>query len=267
MSSPWWLSGLAATGAMGLVVVALRCASLYRVPRQRAGSLRPTGAAVERRAWLLVEALGRIILRRFGRPAGRREARRIGWAVLGALFVLFLAGPFLAVAIGALAGWAPSAFDRRRERERLGLMATDLPEVVDLLTLALSAGLNVSLAVSGVGSRASGALADELAQVGRETARGRRLADALDELPGRCGEAVRPLCTLLAAGERYGVPLIESLERLAVDVRASERRRAEEAARRLPVKMLFPLVVCILPAFGLLTLGPMLVTSFPSLTF
>jgi tight adherence protein C len=149
----------------------------------------------------------------------------------------------------------------------LGLLSGDLPEVVDLLALALSAGLNVSLAVAGVGSRASGELADELAQVAAETARGRRLADALDDLPGRCGEAVRPLCTLMAAGERYGVPLIESLERLAVDVRASERRRAEEAARRLPVKMLFPLVVCILPAFGLLTLGPMLVTSFPSLTF
>ena len=267
MTNPWWLSGAAAVGAMGLTAIGMRAASLCRVPRERAHSLRPAGTPAERNPFALVETLGRIVLHRLGRPAGHSEARRMGWALVSGLAASILAGPLLGLAVGALATWAPSARDGQRSRRRMGLMAGDLPEVVDLLALALSAGLNVSLAVAGVGSRASGPLADELAQVAGETARGRRLADALDDLPVRCGEAIRPLCTLLAAGERYGVPLIESLGRLAVDVRASERRRTEEVARRLPVKMLFPLVVCILPAFGLLTLGPMLVTSFPSLTF
>jgi len=106
-----------------------------------------------------------------------------------------------------------------------------------------------------------------MALAAEATQRGQRLADALDDVASRCGDEVRALMSLLASGERYGVPLGESLDRLAVDVRGARRRRAEEVARRLPVKMLFPLVVCILPAFALLTLGPLLVTSFQDLAW
>lgn len=218
----------------------------------------------------MIESLGRLLISRFraaGADCDAADARRAGWTALAAVGAGLLAGPGPALAVGAFGAWAPSAVRRRRDRQRLERFARDLPEVVDLIALALASGLNVPLAIAAVGRRASGSLAAELSQVAEDSARGRRLADCLDELPLRCGEALRPLTTLLAAGERYGVPLVESLDRLAFDVRASERRRAEEVARRLPVKMLFPLVVCILPAFGLLTLGPMLVTSFPSLSF
>jgi len=58
---------------------------------------------------------------------------------------------------------------------------------------------------------------------------------------------------VLAGAERYGTPLLPALDRLALDARLDRRRRAEEAARRVPVKLLFPLVLCVLPAFGLLT--------------
>ena len=72
--------------------------------------------------------------------------------------------------------------------------------------------------------------------------RGRRLADALDDVPARAGEVARPLTAALVASERYGAPVVAGLERLAGDVRRDRRRRAEEAARRVPVKLLFPLV-------------------------
>lgn len=149
----------------------------------------------------------------------------------------------------------------------MAAIADDLPEVVDLIALALAAGLNVPLAVEAVGRRGTGPLAQEMARVAHDASRGRRLADALDDLALRCGEPTRPLMSLLASGERYGVPLVQSLDRLAADVRAAQRRRAEEAARRLPVKMLFPLVACILPAFALLTLGPLLLTSLRTLSW
>ena len=94
---------------------------------------------------------------------------------------------------------------------------------------------------------------------------GRRLAEALDELPRRAGEPVRPLVAALVASERYGAPLSAGLERLADEVRRDRRRKAEEAARRIPVKLLFPLVGCTLPAFALLTVAPLIAGAVRSL--
>ncbi|MDP9070058.1 MAG: type II secretion system F family protein, partial [Actinomycetota bacterium] len=98
----------------------------------------------------------------------------------------------------------------------------------------------------------------ELRRVASEASRGRRLADAVEELPARAGEAVRPLVSALVACERYGAPLAPALERIAADVRRRRQRRAEEAARKVPVTLLFPLVLCILPAFALLTVAPLI---------
>ena len=85
-----------------------------------------------------------------------------------------------------------------------------------------------------------------------------RLADALETLPDSVGEPVRPLVRVLVDGDRYGTDLETALEQLAADSRLVRRRRAEENARRLPLRLLFPLVICILPAFILLTLAPVL---------
>jgi tight adherence protein C len=154
---------------------------------------------------------------------------------------------------------------RRRERVRLAALGRDLPDVVDLLVLGVSSGLTVHLAVARVAARGSGPLAEELARVVDEVSLGRRLADALDDLPGRVGEDVRPLVAALVASERYGAPLVAGLERLADEVRRDRRRRAEEAARKVPVKLLFPLVTCTLPAFGLLTVAPLVASAVRSL--
>ena len=212
----------------------------------------------------LAEALGARRLGRRGRPVAPGDARRLGAAVLfGACFlpVLPLAGPPAAV----LAWAAPAVKARRVERRRLAGLAADLPDVVDLRVLAVGAGLTVPLAVAGVARRAPGPLGAELGRATDETALGRRLADALDDVPARAGEAVRPLVAALIASERYGAPLVAGLERLAGEVRADRRRRAEEAARKIPVKLLFPLVACTLPAFALLTVAPLVASAVRSL--
>jgi len=154
---------------------------------------------------------------------------------------------------------------RCRRRRHLAAIASDLPDVVDLLVLAVGAGLTVRLAVAAVARRSAGPLGAQLARAGHEADLGRRLADALDDLPERAGEATRPLVAALIASERYGAPLGASLERLAHEVRADRRRRAEEAARKVPVKLLFPLVSCTLPAFGLLTVAPLIASAIRSL--
>jgi tight adherence protein C len=188
----------------------------------------------------------------------------VGGALLAAAAVVPVLPP--AAPAAALVAWvAPAVRSGRAERRRLAALAADVPDVVDLLALAVGAGLTVGLAVAQVVRRGSGPLAAELGRVVDDVAMGRRLADALDDLPDRAGEAVRPLVGALVASERYGAPLVGGLERLADEVRRDRRRRAEEAARKVPVKLLFPLVTCTLPAFGLLTVAPLIASAVRSL--
>jgi tight adherence protein C len=137
--------------------------------------------------------------------------------------------------------------------------------VVDLFVLAAGAGLTVPLAVSAVARRATGPIGAGLAAADRAVGLGRALPDALCDLPAALGEPVRGLTAALISAERYGTPLVDSLARLADEVRVQRRRRAETAARRVPVKLLFPLVLCTLPAFALLTVVPLLLSALGSL--
>ena len=208
--------------------------------------------------------LGCAVLRRFRRPASPESGRRLGTALAVAVVALAVL-PAAAVPAAGVAWALPALGARRRHRRHLAAIAADLPDVVDLLVLAVGAGLTVRLAVAAVARRSPGPLAVELAHAGQEADLGRRLADALDDLPDRAGEVTRPLVAALIASERYGAPLGASLERLASEVRADRRRRAEEAARKVPVKLLFPLVSCTLPAFGLLTVAPLIASAVRSL--
>jgi tight adherence protein C len=178
---------------------------------------------------------------------------------------LFPVRPAAACIAGGVAWALPGVRARRAVRERQAAIDASVPEVVDLLVLATSAGLSVRHAVAAVAARADGPLAPLLANAVAGADRGRRFADALDDVPARAGEATRPLVAVLVASERYGAPVGAALERVAAEVRADVRRRAEAAARRVPVKLLFPLVVCILPAFGLLTVAPLIASAIRSL--
>ncbi|CAN5235428.1 hypothetical protein BH24ACT1_BH24ACT1_12130 [soil metagenome] len=224
------------------------------------------GAATGSPGWLrrLPLAVGRGVLRLTGRPASPDAAARLGRSLLTAFATALVLAPAAPV-LGTLV-WAWPAFkERRRQRQQRGELLRHLPEVADLLVLAVGAGLTVPLAVAAVARRAPGPLAPALRQVTSEVALGRRLADALDDVPARLGEDVRPLIAALVASDRYGAALLDSLVRLSVELRADRRRRAEEAARRVPVKLLFPLVFCTLPAFALLTVAPLLAGALRSL--
>jgi pilus assembly protein TadC len=208
--------------------------------------------------------VGTAVLRRLGRPPDPVRAKRVGDALLAGSVALPVL-PIAALPLGLMVWAAPGMKAQRRERQRLATLAADLPDVVDLLVLAVGAGLTVQLAVRSVARRAPGPLGAELARACAEASLGRRLGDALDDLPDRAGEACRPLVAALLASERYGAPLGPGLERLAHEVRADRRRRAEEAARKIPVKLLFPLVSCTLPAFALLTVAPLIASAVRSL--
>jgi tight adherence protein C len=194
------------------------------------------------------------------------DDRLVRWlpALAGATltaFVMPLLAPVVLVGLWAL----PVVRARRRHSGARDEVRRSLPEVVDLFALCIGSGMTVPLAVVAVARRHHGPIAGELRRANEQMARGERCADALDDAAARLGPDAQALFRALAASDRYGSPLADELDRIAVDVRADRRRRAEAAARRVPVRLLFPLVLCVLPAFALLTVAPLLAGALGSL--
>jgi tight adherence protein C len=227
---------------------------------------RPTTApaAVALRVGLAaVEAVGRRVRHGCRRRPDAALDRRAGGAVVVAVAALVVV-PWSALPATAVAWVLPVLHQRARQRRGRARRAADAPDLVELFRLAIGAGLSVGQAVDAVAARAPASWATAVAEVPARVGLGLRLGDALEHF-GTLDESVRPLAGALVAAERYGVPLGATLDRLADDARQQRRRRAEEVARRLPVQMLFPLVLCILPAFGLLTVVPLVATAIGGL--
>lgn len=213
---------------------------------------------------LLVTRLGSLLRRAAGRPVDPTRDRRAGFAVIATVLV-FVLSPVAALA--GLGLWLVSGAlaERRREHDAEQAVLAAVPEAIDLFALAAGAGHPVQRSLHLVASRAGGPVGEALRAAVRRIELGERTADALDQVTAHLGEPVRPLVGVLCASERYGTALVPALERLAGEARTDRRRRAEEEARRVPVKLLFPLVLCTLPAFALLTVVPLLVGAFGSL--
>jgi tight adherence protein C len=143
-----------------------------------------------------------------------------------------------------------------------GVTADAVALTADLLAMAVSAGLTPFLALELAVRFAPGPVAAQLGDTLRATQEGSRLADALDEEALRT-PALAPVLALLAASERSGAPVAAQLRRLAAQIRAQGRRRAMARARTVPVRLLFPLVFLVLPAFLLLTVAPVVLASLP----
>jgi Flp pilus assembly protein TadB len=178
---------------------------------------------------------------------------------------LVLVAPPLGLGLGLLLALRPRWLRHRRNTTRRRATNQALPDVIDLLVVALGAGFTPTLAVQHVAPLAPSPVDEALDEVLRRVARGVRFADALDALVDVLGDAARPLMSALVAGERDGVPLGPTLDVLAREAKAQRRHAAETAARRLPVLLAFPLACCILPAFVLLTVAPLLAGALASL--
>ena len=203
----------------------------------------------------------RCLLRRQGNDAADLRA---GAATAGGLLTGLALGP----AVGALAAAGIvgvfHVLTRRAPRRTEDALRAALPDVVDLFRLAVGAGLSIHQSVEVVAACAPDPIGSALREARRQVLLGVRLGDALQGLHA-LGDPARPLVSALIGSARYGSPLSVALDRVAVDARLLRRRRAEERARRLPVQLLFPLVMCVLPAFGLLAVVPLLAGSLPSM--
>jgi tight adherence protein C len=189
---------------------------------------------------------------------------RLGFALL--FFALaatpVLMRPNLLIAVGAcgfgylLPGMALGRLAKKRQhRIRLGL-----PDALDLLVVSVEAGLGLDQAIQRVGSELAFAhpdLCDELRQINFELRAGTARAEALTNLADRTGvDDIRSLVAMLVQTDKFGTSVAQSLRVHSETVRTKRRQRAEEAAAKTGVKMVFPLVFCIFPAIWVVTIGP-----------
>jgi len=173
-------------------------------------------------------------------------------------FVRF-AGP-----VRTLWAWPPIASTRRvvgaprrlrAERRRADELAREVAIAVDLVGVGVAAGCTPFLAVDLAGQWSPPRAAAALAGAVRACGVGQSFDEALRELGARTPE-LRGLTDTLRTSVELGAPVAPALTRLAGEVRADLRRRAESRARTIPVRLCFPLVACVLPAFALLTVVP-----------
>lgn len=146
------------------------------------------------------------------------------------------------------------------ERQNGRLRPEAVALTADLLAMAVAAGLTPYLALEVAVRFGPPLAAERLDAALSAAASGLCLADALDA-EARDTAALRPMLALLAASERSGAPVAAPLLRLAASTRAQSRRRAMARARTVPVRLLFPLVFLVLPAFLVLTVAPVVLAS------
>ncbi|WP_035107719.1 type II secretion system F family protein [Desulfovirgula thermocuniculi] len=209
-------------------------------------------------------------LLRAGRPGGL-EARE--FTALKYLAAVALAGLFSWLAarlhvpppraylfslLGASLGWyLPDFYLEARIRERQEAVRRELPEVLDLLTVCVEAGLGFDGALLKVAEKKKGLLPREFMHLLQEVNMGRPRREAFRDLAERLGvEEFSSFAGAVITADRLGISLSNVLRASAAQMRLKRRQRAEELAMKAPVKMLFPLVFCIFPAVFLVLLGP-----------
>ena len=131
-----------------------------------------------------------------------------------------------------------------------------MPDAIELVVVCLHAGLTPTQAIVELARLAPPPVRPAFQACEQRLHRGAGFADSLTELTAHCGPSALSLVSALGTAVRDGLPLAPVLDRLCAEAHAERRRAGEAAARRLPVRLSFPLVVCTLPSFVLLAIAP-----------
>jgi tight adherence protein C len=205
-----------------------------------------------------------------GNPPAWPPTRVMEMQGQGLLVVAFLAGALgfalgfsastilVMVVVGAVFGfWLPFGIVYDLGVRRQQQLRKELPDALDLLTLSVEAGLGFDAATAQVAKSMPGALAREFARMLHEMQMGQRRADALRALASRTTVIeLRTVATSLVQAGELGIPIAHVLREQASQMRIRRRQRAEEEARKLPVKVIFPLILCLFPALFIVVIGP-----------
>ena len=189
--------------------------------------------------------------------------RLLSGAIGLVLIVLLLSGGTgrqslgLAALVGLLAYLGPTAWLDRKAGERQGMIEKQLPDVIDQLTVSVEAGLGFDAAMARSAEGRTGPLADELARVLQDLQVGVDRQVALERMVERTDVPdLKAFVVAVRQSTRHGLPIARVLKVQSQELREKRRSRVEEKAAQLPVKIVFPLVFCILPSLFVIILGP-----------
>jgi tight adherence protein C len=174
------------------------------------------------------------------------------------------------VAVALLVGFfVPMMVVRYKQAKRQQAITLALPDALDLLVICVEAGQGLNAALLRVGRETelqAKELAEELRQINNEMRAGITRVNALKNFAMRTGvDDVRALVAVMVQSDRFGTSVAQALRTHAESLRIRRRQRAEEAARKAPVKLVFPLVFCIFPELLVVILAPGMLALFRAL--
>jgi tight adherence protein C len=182
-------------------------------------------------------------------------------AAVGLLLGLLLGSPIytgVGLLVGAILGyylpslWLKQKVDARRKEIQKGL-----PDAMDLLVIAVDAGLGFDAALARVVDKQKGALSDEFAKVLREVSLGRPRLESMDEMGRSSGvEDLHNFIQAIIQSEQFGTGIGKILRIQADEMRRKRRQRAQELGAQATLKMMLPMVGCIFPTLWIVLLGP-----------
>jgi tight adherence protein C len=179
--------------------------------------------------------------------------------LLGLLVGLPLTGLVAALVGGVIGYWLPVIVVNQLASARRTAIERNLPDAVDLLTLAVEAGLSLDAGMADITGRFHNALGDEFSKVLREVRLGRPRMAALEDMGRRSGVAeLHNLIQAITQSEQMGIGISRSLRVQAGELRRSRRSLAQERAAQASLRMIFPMVGCIFPTIWIILLGPAL---------
>jgi tight adherence protein C len=203
----------------------------------------------------------------------------LGAVVLLEGFMLTM-GTFLAISMGGLAGngllalgacavmgvFLPRVWLESRVRTRQHEILKSLPDAFDLITTCVEAGLGLDAALAKVSEKVEGSFAEELSLMTREVSLGKLRRDALKDMADRIGiPDLSIFVNAVIQAEMMGTSIAGVLRVQSEQMRVRRRQRAEAQAYKAPVKMVFPLVLCIFPTLFMVILGPAGITLYDTL--
>jgi tight adherence protein C len=213
-----------------------------------------------------------------GNPPGWTADRMLavkgfGLLILGVIGALYgLHDPELLIVgagLGAVIGFfLPDLLLYNSGQKRQQRIPANLPDALDMLTICVEAGLGFDAALAQVARNTKGPLAEEFARALQEMQIGKSRSEAMRAMADRTSvPELRAFVSALVQSSELGIPVAHVLREQSKEMRVRRRQRAEEQAQKVPVKITFPLILCLFPALLVLIIGPGIIEISHSLFF
>jgi tight adherence protein C len=205
-----------------------------------------------------------------GGPAGWDAERVMAFKVIGSVGGLILGffvasfmhlSGFLVFVVAGLVTFVgfilPDSILSRRVQERQSEILKTLSDTLDLLTISVEAGLSLNAAIAQVVQNVPGVLSSEFARMLQEIQLGVPRSDAFRHLAERTDvEELNAFALAMVQADVFGVSIASVLRTQAQQLRIKRRQRAEAKAQQTPVKIVFPLILCVMPSLFIVIIGP-----------